>query len=537
MKIKTMLGKKDFQEKLFLSFSLSHRVPETNFYRRLKKVLDLQFIRDMARPYYGSEGQKSIDPTVFFRLMLIGYLENIISDRQLIEHVSMRMDLLFFIDYDIDEPLPWHSTISRTRNTLPDALFEEAFERVLGLCVKSGLVLGHTQAIDSAYIKANASLDSLEKKMPAEALHTHIKRVQEENTEDDEPRHKAAKDKSTLEQRTLSATPKQLKDLDTHQEWFKAREGGQLGSQNHRARYLSNKTHYSPVDPDARVAVKPGKPRQMYYMSSMSVDTYHHVITHMRAIHADRSDSLNLIDLARQTQARLKRNQLHMDTLLADTGFSNGENYKYMEDNKIDGYIPVHGQYEGTREGFTYEPEQDRWRCSQGKLATFKKIRYQKNQPEKHYRTLRADCKGCPLASKCIGKAHEKQIRITLYKQEYDRMLIKTGTRKGQYYKTLRQSTVEPVFGTLINFLGMRKINTRGIENANKVMLMAAIAYNLKKVLKYRGSMRRNIAVQSTALKTRINSCILHCFDLLSTIGMLLRQNRKKQPCFLVVQI
>ena len=495
-----MLGKKSYQEKIFLSFSFSKRVPEDDFYRRLKKLLDLQFIYPMVKAYYGSEGQKSIDPTVFFRIMLIGYLENITSDRQLIEHISMRLDLLFFIDYDIDEPLPWHSTISRTRNTLPDALFEEAFERVLSLCIKSGLVAGHTQAIDSAYIKANASLDSLEKKMPAELLHAHIKRVLEENTDNDQPRRKARNDKSTPQQKTLQATPKQLKDLDTHQQWFKEREGGQLGSQDHRARYLSNKTHYSPVDPDARVAVKPGKPRQLYYMSSMSVDTSHHVITHMRAIHADRKDSLNLIDLARQTQSRLKRYQLQMHTLLADTAFSNGENYKYLEDNNIDGYIPVHGQYEGTREGFTYEPEQDRWRCSQGKYAMFKRIKYQKNQPEKHYRTTRADCKGCLLASKCIGRSHEKHIRITVYKQEYDRALAKQHSRKGRYYKTLRQSTVEPVFGTLINFLGMRKINTRGIENANKVMLMAAMAYNLKKLLKY----ERFIGIANRAKNTQI---------------------------------
>lgn len=485
-----MLGKKDYHEKLFLSFSLSQRVPENNFYRRLKKVLDLQFVREMARPYYGSEGQKSIDPTVFFRLMLVGYLENITSDRKLIEHVSMRMDLLYFIDYDIDEPLPWHSTISRTRKMLPDAIFEEAFEQVLALCVKSGLVLGYTQAIDSAYIKANASLDSLEKKIPAEALHTHIIRVHEENTDDDEPRRKAVKDNSTTEQKTVQSTTKQLKDLDTHQQWFKDRKKGPLGSQDHRARYLSNKTHYSPVDPDARVAVKPGKPRQMYYMSSMSVDTDHHVITHIRAIHADRKDSLNLIDIARHTQRKLRKNQLTMDTLLADTGFSNGENYKYLEENNITGYIPTHGQYEGTREGFTYEPEHDRWRCSQGKYATFRKIKYQKNHPEKHYLTTRSDCKGCPLAKRCIGRSFEKRIRITLYKEYYDRALERARSKKGRYYKTLRQSTVEPVFGTLINFLGMRKINTRGIESANKVMLMAAIAYNLKKLLKYQNNLK-----------------------------------------------
>ena len=505
-----MVGKKDFSEKLFLSFSLSNRVPENNFYRRLKKILDLGFLYTMVRSYYGKEGQKSIDPTVFFRLMLIGYLENIISDRQLIEHVSMRLDLLYFIDYDIDEPLPWHSTISRTRSMLPDALFEEGFERALELCVKSGLVSGHTQAIDSAYIKANASLDSLEKKIPAQALHEHIQDIRQENT-DETPRRKAQKDHSTQEQKTLQATPKQLKDLDTHQQWFNEREGGQLGSQDHRARYLSNKTHYSPVDPDARVAVKPGKPRQLYYMSSMSVDTAHHVITHMRAIHADRKDSLNLIGHTRQTQLRLKRCKLHMDTLLADTGFSNGENYKYLEENNITGYIPVHGQYEGTREGMTYESEYDRWRCIQGKYATFKKIKYQKNQPEKHYRTTRADCKDCPLARKCIGRSYEKHIRITLYKAEYDRAQIRSHSRKGRYYKTLRQSTVEPVFGTLINFMGMRKINTRGIHNANKAMLMAAIAYNLKKLMKYQANTmsRSMLAVKNTCISLYINTLTL----------------------------
>lgn len=481
-----MLGQKDYQEKLFLSFSLSQRIPENNFYRRLKNILNLQFIRDMARPYYGSEGQKSIDPTVFFRMMLIGYLENIVSDRQLIEHIGMRMDLLFFIDYDIDEPLPWHSTISRTRKMLPDAIFEEAFDRVLSLCVSSGLVAGHTQAVDSAYIKANASLDSLEKKIPAEDLTRHIQKVRQENDQqDNEPRRKAKQDRSTDEQKTIQSDAKQLKDLDTHQKWFEKNGRGPLGSQDYRAQYLSNKTHYSPVDPDARVAVKPGKPRQLYYMSSMSVDAASHVITHIRANYADHKDSLNLIDLVRQTQRRLKKNQLKLDTLLADAGYSNGENYKYLEAQKIAGYIPLHGQYEGTREGFTYEPEHDRWRCSQGKYATMRKIRYQKNHPEKHYLTKRSDCKDCPLASKCIGKSHEKRLRITIYKEYYDRALERSKTRKAKYYKTLRQSTVEPVFGTLINHLGMRKINTRGIESANKIMLMAAMAYNLKKVLRY----------------------------------------------------
>jgi len=101
-----MQGKKEYQEKLFANFQLSERVPKHNFYRRLKEVLDLQFLYRLTRSYYGVSGQKSIDPVVFFKLCLVGYLENIISDRKLISHCSMRLDILYFLNYDIEDDLP-----------------------------------------------------------------------------------------------------------------------------------------------------------------------------------------------------------------------------------------------------------------------------------------------------------------------------------------------------------------------------------------------------------------------------------------------
>nr|WP_210708171.1 transposase [Maribacter dokdonensis] len=93
-----MQGKKDYQEKLFARFQLSERIPKNNFYRRLKEVLDLDLLYNLTKGYYGESGQKSIDPVVFFKLCLVGYLENIISDRKLIAHCSMRLDILFFVD-------------------------------------------------------------------------------------------------------------------------------------------------------------------------------------------------------------------------------------------------------------------------------------------------------------------------------------------------------------------------------------------------------------------------------------------------------
>jgi hypothetical protein len=87
-----MQGIKEYQEKFFVSFRLSERIPDDNFYRQLKDKLDLSYLRQLTQKYYGREGQKSIDTEVFFKLMLIGYLENIPSDRKIIETAGMRMD-------------------------------------------------------------------------------------------------------------------------------------------------------------------------------------------------------------------------------------------------------------------------------------------------------------------------------------------------------------------------------------------------------------------------------------------------------------
>ena len=139
-------------------------MPEENFYRRLKAVLDLQWVHKVTEQYYGSEGQQSIDPVVFFKLILIGYLENLNSDRKIIEHSRLRLDILYFLGYDIDEELPWHSTLSRTRQLYGEEVFKELFGKVLGLCVSKGMLSAKRQAIDSAYVKANASMDSLVEK-------------------------------------------------------------------------------------------------------------------------------------------------------------------------------------------------------------------------------------------------------------------------------------------------------------------------------------------------------------------------------------
>jgi transposase len=476
-----MQGKKHFSDEKELFFSLSAHVPAHNFYRKLKACLDLDFLYNLTAPYYGRCGQQSIDPVVFFKLCLVGYLENIISDRKLIEHCSLRLDLLYLLDYQLDEPLPWHSTVSRTRQLLPESLFEEVFSQVLSLCVEAGLVAAHTQVIDSALIKANASIDSLELKVPVQELDMHLSRVRAISRAD----RKAKINKASIQQQTISASHDELQEIKTRNRTWRLQQDLRPGAHNKNSKYTSNKTHYSPVDPDARIAVKPGKARKLCYLSQLAVDTAHHTITHVQADYADKKDNQCLPTLLNSLTQRLQHLNLECNTVLADAGYSSGENYALLEEQRITAFIPPHGTYKGGPEGFTYNKEEDYWLCPQGKKATFRKIKIEpkNNIKKKMYFTTRKDCKSCPMHESCIGKSHEKKVEITYYREEYERTIKRINSRWGRKMKGLRQATVEPVLGTLINFLGLRKINTRGIKQAHKVMLLAATAYNLKKLL------------------------------------------------------
>ena len=485
-----MQGKKNYQEKLFSHFQLSDRIPNDNFYRRLKEVLDLRFLYELTKSYYGLSGQKSIDPVVFFKLCLVGYLENIISDRDLIQHSSMRLDILYFLGYDIDEPLPWHSTISRTRQLYPEKVFEEVFIKVLSMCVEKGMVSGHTQAIDSAPIKANASMDTLELKVPKEDLESHLMSIRHLSAMDKKkaPIRKSKNDKSSKEQQSITASSQELQAIRSRNKKWSKDQDQRPGAGNKGSKYTSNKTHYSPTDPDARISVKPGKARKLNYMSQLSVDTAHHVITDIQAYHADKKDNQYLEDIVNRLQSRLHKQGLLWRNCVADTGYSSGKNYAFLEQIGLQSYIPPHGTYKGGPEGFIYHKEHDHYVCPQGEVIPFKKVflDYRTKTKKKEYRSSTRQCKDCPIKKQCLGKtAKEKKFSVTYYREEYERNIARVNSNRGNYMKAKRQSTVEPVFGTLTQFRGLRKINTIGIKQANKVMHMSAIAYNLKKYLKF----------------------------------------------------
>lgn len=472
-----MQGKKHYQEKLFLNFQLSDYVPAENFYRRLKEHLDLQFIYKLTADYYGTEGQKSIDPVVFIKLILVGYLENLNSDRRIINTSRLRMDILYFIDHDLGEELPCHSTLSRTRQLYGEHVFTELFKKVLKQCIDKGMISGKRQAVDGFFIKANASLDSLIEKEIMNDADDYSQELQD----NEEPQIRVVKLEKNDEPDDKGLKPK---------------------------KNPSNDTHYSPSDPDAKMSVKPGKPTALNYLGQIAVDTATHMITHVQAFTADKRDSECLTAVLRHVKATLLENDLALQEIVADTGYSSADALKALQASGVTGYIPNRGQFNYQRAGFSYDAAQDHYQCERGVNVNYLGTYFIAGYWMKQYGAGVKGCKHCPQQATCIAfKGKTLRIRETIDKPYYDIMHERMQTSKAKLLMKLRQSTVEPVIGTLVNYLGIKRVNSKGLAQANKCLTMAAIAYNLKKMLKHQPKVvRSGLVFMNKQLKRAINA-------------------------------
>ena len=151
------------RNKLFYtSFSLDQRIRPDNPLCKISEIVDFSFVRPAVAELYGLRGNPSIDPIVLLKLMLILFLENIPSERELMRRLPERLDWLWFCQYDLDSDLPNHSVLSKARRRWGMDLFRAFFQNILGQCVEAGLVAGEVVHLDSSLIHADASVDSLQ---------------------------------------------------------------------------------------------------------------------------------------------------------------------------------------------------------------------------------------------------------------------------------------------------------------------------------------------------------------------------------------
>lgn len=154
--------------------TLDALVPADHFYRYVERTLDLAFVRDLVADCYAPDGRPSIDPVVFFKLQLVMFFEGIRSERRLVIAAADRLSLRWYLGYDLDEPLPNHSSLTRIRDRYGLERFRRFFAVITEQCCRAGLVWGRELYIDSTKVAANAALDSLQPRFAVEAHLAHL---------------------------------------------------------------------------------------------------------------------------------------------------------------------------------------------------------------------------------------------------------------------------------------------------------------------------------------------------------------------------
>jgi transposase len=456
-----MLGKKKFEPKLMYNLTIDDLVPEDDFYRRLDKLLDLRFVYQECKNLYGKTGNPSIDPVVFFKLNLFGFFENITSDREIIRKASDRLSVRYYLGYDIDEKLPWHSTISRTRVLIKKETFELVFNKILEKCYKAGLIEGRHQSIDSTLVKANASLDSIERKVPKLSVKEYMDKAYTENPEEEKEENDKDKPEGGLK----------LEKTDSRKSTSNEKD--------------KNKKYFSRTDPDSRITSKPGKATGLYYSTHYSADSKNRIITDVLTTYADRRDSKVFMEVYERVEKRLKQLGLSIEEVSADKGYCSGENLRKLERGGIKAFVPTqrvkHPVVIANRQ-FIYNEEKDSVVCPNNKQLEY--YSYDKKYQRKRYKARKEDCQGCPIKEKCCPSAKSRSVSRTIYYQEYERLENRLKTPRARQAYIIRKTVSEGLFAEAKTNHTLQKFMTRGIDNAQKKSYLIASVQNLKRLIK-----------------------------------------------------
>src|SRR5713101_6084783 len=211
-----MMGTKARHFAPLINVSVEQLVPQDHFYRHLERTLDLSFVREFVQETYAHGGRPSIDPIVFFKLQLVMFFEGIRSERQLMRHAADRLSVRWFLGYDLGEPLPNHSSLTKIRTRYGLEVFRRFFEAIVEQCQEAGLIWGQELYFDGTKVAANAGKESVKPRFAVEAHLSNLFDTEAEEHED-EAEQKMLREESEgsdpLEQLPVSLSPGEYEEL------------------------------------------------------------------------------------------------------------------------------------------------------------------------------------------------------------------------------------------------------------------------------------------------------------------------------------
>ena len=432
--------------------SIDMLVPKDHLLRIIDENVDFSFIIEMTRPYYhGVLGRPPIHPIRLFKMMLIGYLYGIRSERQLEQEIQTNVAYRWFLGLGLTDPVPDHSTISYNRNVRfkGSTIFQDIFDEVVRLAISHRMVGGRVLITDSTHIKANANKNRSSMQVVTETPHEYLNELASAVNEDRE--HHGKK-------------PLPLKENETIEKNLKV----------------------STTDPESGFMKRKGKPEGFYYLDHRSIDHKYNIITDVYVTPGNVSDSTVYMDrLHRQIDTFGFHDTL--EAVALDSGYMTP--YICKSISKM-GILPAIAtrtapQKEGTlpKEEFTYDAEQDVYICPNGLALTYDTTN---RSGYKEYSSDPSLCKQCPLLTSCTSNVNSKRkIQRHVWEESKEHVEKIYRSSSGQALYILRCKTIERSFADAKEIHGLRCSRLRGREKVQEQALMTAIAQNIKKMARH----------------------------------------------------
>ena len=420
-----MMGKQSGQIQMVI-LDIDSMIPENHLLRQIKNCVNFDFIYEKADPYYSHIGRKSIDPIILIKMLLIGYLYGIKSERRFEEEVSLNLAYRWFCGIDLTQRVPDHSTFSQNRKRrFKDAsIFREIFNEIVLRCIQLGIVSGETGVADGSFLPSNVSWDSRYEAVETINRST-IKYMEELEAE-------------------LSSMPgyKKPENVETEKESLKSCTDPECG-------YIHQARSYG-------------------------------IVTGVDCYPANQRESDIILE-------HLKGQPCEYQEIGLDGGYDIGAVHRGLELLGINGYTDIREyQNNAMKKGFRYEEENDRFVCMQGEYLEFQKLIYKK-ATQNYYRLYsrsKKQCKKCPWFATCATDLGTVRINASAYYPSFHRNSQKVGTSDYLRVMRLRQIWVEGTFAVLKREHKLNKIQKRGLQKATEECLLSATALKLKRLVK-----------------------------------------------------
>ena len=422
-------------------------VPKDHLLRKIDKVIDFEFIREKVKDLYCADnGRPAVDPVVLFKMLFVGYLYGVRSERQLVREIQVNVAYRWFIGYGLTDKIPDASTFSqnRRRRFTESTVYEEIFDEIVLQAMRKKWINGRVLYTDSTHLKASANKHKFKKKHVAASTRSYLEDLEAAVNQDRQDHGK-----------------KPLKPKDQTPEVKDIKE--------------------STTDPDSGYMVREGKPKGFFYLDHRTTCGRHNLITDTHITPANVHDSIPYLE---RLDHQRQRFGFATEAVGLDAGYLSAPICKGLADRDIYGVIgyrrPTHIKGRLPKRAYTYTPQTDTYRCPNGQSLTY---RTTSREGYREYRSDPAVCKTCPYLGQCTSNA-QKIKTVTRhvwegYREKVDSHRL-TATGKAIYKR--RKETIERSFADAKQLHGHRYVRMRGLLRAREQSLLSAACQNMKKM-------------------------------------------------------